>query len=403
MAKLASDQGIAWPSLQKDSNYLAGSCHECNLFNQHVPAFAELQPLLSKNPFLHVVIDLIGPLPSTKNGMVYVLVLVDVCTRFVLLEPLANKSSFSVASKLLNHFLRFGLPKIIQSDNGTEFVNSLMEELLTLFKIHHRLSLPYHPRCNGIVEREVKSVIQVLSKQLFSSHKSWCELLPAVELALNAKTNPAFQFCPFVLMYGRPPLLPIKADTEDLPEGCLSATEAINRFKHASTVLESHLEAQVSRASRSVARFSKNKRIADTTKFAIGDTVYKISYDKRSKFDPAKSGPFIIAAIHHNRLFTLKDAAGITLPKKVPISHISRANPSLEGIFYVEKVLDHKEIDGDILYLVKWSGYDSTSNSWEPAASFVEPASIKTYWDSLNMGGGNVDAMHQSLHCTNQF
>ncbi len=40
--------------------------------------------------------------------------------------------------------------------------------------------------------------------------------------------------------------------------------------------------------------------------------------------------------------------------------------------YYVEKILNHKyESNGSIKFLVKWEGYDSSSNTWEPIDSFL--------------------------------
>ena len=108
---LANDQRISCPSLCQDDQTVASSCHQCQLFNQHVPAFAPLSPLIVRRPFSHAVIDLIGPLPLSANGNYFTLVVVDVCTRFVFFEPLPNKSAllllspkFSVALVFLKSF-----------------------------------------------------------------------------------------------------------------------------------------------------------------------------------------------------------------------------------------------------------------------------------------------------------
>jgi hypothetical protein len=41
-----------------------------------------------------------------------------------------------------------------------------------------------------------------------------------------------------------------------------------------------------------------------------------------------------------------------------------------EPVYEVEKILDSKLEDGQRKYLVKWTGYDSTENTWEPKSSF---------------------------------
>jgi transposase InsO family protein len=47
---------------------------------------------------------------------------------------------------------RFECPRILMSDQGTNFINNTIEAILEEFKIHHQKSTPYHPQENGIVE-----------------------------------------------------------------------------------------------------------------------------------------------------------------------------------------------------------------------------------------------------------
>jgi hypothetical protein len=56
----------------------------------------------------------------------YCLVCVDICTRFVWLRPLKEKNEKTVAKALLDILFNFGPPKLLQSDNGSEFVNKVI-------------------------------------------------------------------------------------------------------------------------------------------------------------------------------------------------------------------------------------------------------------------------------------
>ena len=115
LQRLANDQGIFWPSLKQDTIAVTLGCHQCHLFNQHVPSYAPLNPLLAKKPFTHVVIDLIGPFPVSPCGNVFTLILVDVCTRFVLLKHYLTNLHFVSVLSCSSIFLVFGFPQIIQS------------------------------------------------------------------------------------------------------------------------------------------------------------------------------------------------------------------------------------------------------------------------------------------------
>jgi hypothetical protein len=79
------------------------------------------------------------------------------------LQALKSKSVAEVAWHLLEIFLTFGAPSILQSDNGKEFRASVVEELKTMWpdlKIVHGRAR--HPESQGSVERsngEVKKLL----------------------------------------------------------------------------------------------------------------------------------------------------------------------------------------------------------------------------------------------------
>ncbi|WP_372671677.1 DDE-type integrase/transposase/recombinase, partial [Escherichia coli] len=75
-------------------------------------------------------------------------------------------------------FCDFGIPRILQSDNGTEFKNSTMKQLAKSLGFDHRFSTPYHPRGNGIAERFVQTAIDVIRKKTEGASKDWDYYVP---------------------------------------------------------------------------------------------------------------------------------------------------------------------------------------------------------------------------------
>ena len=57
-----------------------------------------------------------------------------------------------------------GCLEVLQSDRGIHFVNRVIEDLTEKFRIKHRLSLPYHPQTNGLVERFNQTLCEKLAK-----------------------------------------------------------------------------------------------------------------------------------------------------------------------------------------------------------------------------------------------
>jgi transposase InsO family protein len=110
--------------------------------------FHPLKTISAALPLDHLAIDL-KEYPESVTGNRYCLVIVDICTRFVWLHALPNKEAKTIAIGLWTTIRSFGLPKIIQSDNGKEFVNKILKEMFQLASIDHRLITAYHARVNG--------------------------------------------------------------------------------------------------------------------------------------------------------------------------------------------------------------------------------------------------------------
>ena len=115
---------------------------------------APLHPVLSSGAMNQVQIDQV----DMKNNEVtvgsetfrYILVLLDVFSRFIFLRPMKSKSSSEVASILLHIFYDTGPPKRLQSDQGSEFKGAV-QQLMEIMKVQIIHSRPYYPQSQGKV------------------------------------------------------------------------------------------------------------------------------------------------------------------------------------------------------------------------------------------------------------
>ena len=151
----------------------------------------------------HIAIDIALSFPVSVTGTSVLLVVVCIHTRFVLLRALHDKTASSVAEALFLIFTDFGFPRVIQSDNGTEFVNQLMDYLTKQAGIDHRLVTKYHPRANGLAECFDQSSCRAIHKLLFGEDWLWDRFVPAVQIFLNSKIASAHGSAPFSVMFGR--------------------------------------------------------------------------------------------------------------------------------------------------------------------------------------------------------
>ena len=114
-------------------------------------AIPELHPVPVVSPWYHLGIDFVGPFhtPSKQENR-YILTIADYFSKFVQAIPCRTKEANMcidndyVRDLLL--FMKFGISKVITTDQGSEFNNKLDSELMTHLNVDHHLTTPYHPQ-----------------------------------------------------------------------------------------------------------------------------------------------------------------------------------------------------------------------------------------------------------------
>jgi len=105
-------------------------------------------------PFERVAVDLVGPifLPA-ERGNKYILTMMYYATRYPEAVPLKDIQAETVAETLVNMFTRVRVPKEILSDQVSQFLSAVMEEMCRLLSLKQLVMTPYHPICNGVIEK----------------------------------------------------------------------------------------------------------------------------------------------------------------------------------------------------------------------------------------------------------
>ena len=145
-----------WPGMQGDIVSFSISCDVCQKTTAKgsVPRVPLGDMPLIDMLFRRVAVDLDGPIsPPSDKGHQYILTLVDYATRYPEAVPLKNIETKTVAEALLGMYSRLGIPEEVLSDLGAQFVWKCMEEVSRLPFIKRLTTTPYHPICNGLVER----------------------------------------------------------------------------------------------------------------------------------------------------------------------------------------------------------------------------------------------------------
>ena len=125
---------------------------------------APLGTVRAGSPMQICAVDIMGPLPKSKNGNRYILVLGDYFTRWMEAYAIPNQEASTVAQKLVDeYFCRFSVPEQLHSDQGRQFESSLIAEICRILQIQKTRTTPYHPQSDGMVERFNRTLLNMLS------------------------------------------------------------------------------------------------------------------------------------------------------------------------------------------------------------------------------------------------
>ena len=177
---------VWWPSMIKDIVRVIMSCPICQR-TKAKPQILPTQPMkVLMGPWRMIGIDIVGPLPISSSGNMYILVIVDYFTRYGEGWPMADTETVTIIRILIDVIIcRYGLMEVMVSDRGTPFVSVIAEHLFKALGIKHHKSAAYHPQANGLVERFIQNVKNVLKRWGGEQRGDWDILLPRALFSLN--------------------------------------------------------------------------------------------------------------------------------------------------------------------------------------------------------------------------
>lgn len=150
-------------------------------------------------------IDLVGPWPVSKYGYKYIFVVIDCFSKYVWTKPLRRMTTQSVTDFLVESvFPNNGCPRIILSDNGTQFTSSIFSNMCNRMGIKHWRTPKYHPQANP-VEATNKSIKYAMRTYLTKSenHSGWSCHLSKIIADINSTPHTTTNRSPQYIHFGR--------------------------------------------------------------------------------------------------------------------------------------------------------------------------------------------------------
>jgi len=169
-----------WPTWSSDLDIFLKRCTPCARYHRgSIPRKAPLQTPTVGEVWDRVSIDITGQYPSSSRSNRFILTLVDHFSKWAEAIPLRNHTAPTVARALMVHvFSRFGAPRQLLSDRGSEYESQLFSQLMQWMEIDKLRTTAFKPSTNGVVERFHRTLNSMLGKVVNESQRDWDEGLP---------------------------------------------------------------------------------------------------------------------------------------------------------------------------------------------------------------------------------
>ncbi len=320
-----------WPSMERDIKRVIGQCETCHRNNRKVKESQVVKNLPLGGLFERIGMDLVFGLPESRNGYIGILVITDHLTKYPWCAPMKGKTAGEVAKNLLQFISQFGPPGSILSDQGTEFVNQVIETLCAALCVERQVTSAYHPETNGLVERFNGTLITALRKAAEKFPQDWPEFLPWVLMAYRGRVHSSTGFQPYELVYGKKmkwwsdkPQEEIQ--DKDLVEESLMMKEKLEEIRKQAKELNQERQWRMNQVRHEIIALKR---------FPLkeGDVVYREMNIVKDKLSPKYEGPFEIVGKTKNGNYCIRDLNGIMWHESVPLDRLKKVDSDSENPF----------------------------------------------------------------------
>jgi hypothetical protein len=191
---------VWWPKLEKDVEKFVKTCDGCQLVSRPDPPEPVTSTELPEGPWRAVGVDFLGPLPTGEN----ILVVVDYYSRYYETVIMRTASAEKTVESLEVIFARHGLPEVLTSDNGPQFISEKFKIFMQENGINHRRVTAKWPQANGEVERQNRSIMKRL-KLAQAEGKDWRRELVRYMAVYRTTPQHTTGNTPAFLLMGRHP------------------------------------------------------------------------------------------------------------------------------------------------------------------------------------------------------
>ena len=309
--------GYFWPTIQEQARKFVKTCIKCQ---HHGPRIgnppAEMKSITSPIPFAKWGLDIVGPFPEASPGRYkYLYVAIDYFTKWIEAMPTVTITARKTEEFVWKNLIcRYGLPRVIITDNGTQFNCNQFRAFCQEWKIDLRFASVAHPQANGQVENANGQIVKALKKKLDAKKGKWAEILPQVLWANRTTEKGPTGETPYRLVYGLEAVVPVEIMIPSTRIQCYNEEENEETIRDELDLLEERRTIADLRNQNDKLKIQRyfNKKVRNRS-FARGDLVLKF-IKQPTKLQEQWEGPYIIKEQTAQASYHLQDMEGRELP-----------------------------------------------------------------------------------------
>ncbi|KRY44488.1 KRAB-A domain-containing protein 2 [Trichinella britovi] len=255
-----------------------------------LPKSLVVKPLVSTNLLSRAQVDLINFQTMSDGDFEYIMINLNHIKEFCILNPLKSKRAEELASILLEIFLTFSAPSILQSDNSWEFSYVIIAELKTCWpELKLVTGRPRHPQSQGAVERlngVVQDKLAIWMRE--NGCKRWSMGLKFVQWQINVSIHETTGQSPFKVTFGEEPRIGLESYV--LPKSLVDAAKTEEEIEEFLTSHEANDEDSLNRDGKnydenesSIMKHLPETFIKARKEAALGQTRAAAKMTRRSK------------------------------------------------------------------------------------------------------------------------
>lgn len=314
-----------WEKMGEEIQKFINNCLICkkNKIVTHTKMPMKITTTASR-PFGRVQMDCVGPIGISNSNNRFMLTFQCELTKYAECIPTPNITAFTVAQAFVEKIIcRHGIPEILVTDQGTNFLSDMFQDVCKILRIEHITATAVHPQTMGQIERYHRTLGQYLKIFTQENRDSWDEWIPFALFTYNTSVHSSTKYSPHYLVYG------VEAN---IPTNLKQNPNPIYNYENYSLILKNRLRTAHEIAKKNIlVRKRDNKHLFDQTNknpinFQIGDYILIINENKEHKFDENYKGPFKIIDIPS------EENCLVQLPKRRKLFHKNKLKHAYPGI-----------------------------------------------------------------------